>query len=66
MAISYFGYATYAEFQVARLRTAHTAQLRAEFSITEADHCAEIAREWLRDQIGTRPWSDPHRRSGPH
>jgi hypothetical protein len=49
MPISFFGYPTYGDFQKAQLRTAHTAQLRAEFSITEEKHCAQIAKRWLHD-----------------
>jgi len=49
MAISFFEYPTHADFQKAQLRTAHTAQLRAEFSITEEEHCNEIAKRHLRN-----------------
>jgi hypothetical protein len=49
MASSFFGYLTYKEFQQAQLRTAHTAQLRAEFSIPEEEHCRQIARKCLHN-----------------
>jgi len=49
MAISFFGYPTYEDCQKAQLRTAHTAQLRAEFSITEEEHCRQIAKKWAHN-----------------
>jgi hypothetical protein len=49
MAISLFGYPTYEDFQKAQLRTAHTAQVLAEFSITEEEHRKKIAKRWLHD-----------------
>ncbi len=45
--ISYFGYPTFADYQTAGLVTAHTAQLRANFSETLEQHNRRIQQIFL-------------------